>query len=76
MYNKDINTVQRIAFIMIINKEKKFNHNDKIPFLTLTLLDDRAILKHIKREINQNQGDKENPRPRLLGKTSKYQKKT
>jgi hypothetical protein len=76
LYNKDINTVQRIAFIMIINKEKKFNHNDKIPFLTLTLLDDRAILKHIKREINQNQDEKENPRPRLTGKTSKYQKKT
>jgi hypothetical protein len=61
---------------MILNKERKFNHHDKIPFLTFTLLEDRAILKHIKREFNQNQGEKENPRPRLIGKTSKYQKKT
>ena len=76
MYNKDIYTVQHIAFNMILNKERKFNHHDKIPFLTLTRLEDRAILKHIKREINQNQGKKENPRPRLIGKTSKYQKKT
>ena len=76
MYNKNIYTVQRIASIMIINKEREFNHHDKIHFLTLSLLEDRAILKHIKREINQNQDEKENPHRRLIGKTSKYQKKT
>ena len=61
---------------MILNKERKSDHHDKIPFLTLTRLDDRAIIKHIKREINQNQDEKENPHRRLIGKTSKYQKKT
>ena len=76
MYNTDIYIVQRIALIMILNEVMKFNHHDKIPFLTLTRLEDRAIIKHIKREINQNQGEKENPRPRLTGKTSKYQKET
>ena len=60
---------------MILNKERKPDHHDKIPFLTLTRLDDRAIIKHIKREINQIQGKKGNPQRRLIGKASKYRKK-
>lgn len=48
---------------MILNKKKKPDRHDKIPFLTLTLLEDRAIRKQIKREISQNQDEKKNHAP-------------
>jgi hypothetical protein len=60
---------------MILNKERKPDHHDKIPFLTLARLDDRAIIKHLKREINQNQSKEGNPQRRLIDKASKYRKK-
>lgn len=60
---------------MILNKKRKPNQNDTIPFLALACLKDRAIIKHVKYEINQDRDKKWNPGSPLIGKTSKYQNK-
>lgn len=60
---------------MILNKKRKPNQNNTIPFLALACLKDRAIIKNVKCEINQDWDEKWNPGPPLIRKTSKYQNK-